>query len=409
MGSAEQHEFGEAVRWLRETVDLTRAALAKRALLSESHLRNIENGHRSVTNTAAKVLDTALGADGTLIDLAMAKGDHVRRRSLLRAVAAIANVQMVELTGITTALSMYPAFGGVSEPARPVSEIRQIASRVHRCYQAAEYTKATRLLPNLITDVDALAALRPSREVFATQASIYVAAAKLATKLRNGRLAWATADRAATAALHAGELTLSAAAAYQVVCAELRVSRSANAERIAVSSSEVLTESTPLGLSLQGALILISAVAAGRRGDRAEAFDRLSHAKSIADRLGRDRNEGWTAFGPTNVRIHQISTAVEIGDVATAIAGVEQLDTSGLPSGLRSRRAQVHIDGAWAYAQRRKDSEAIKHLLSAEQHAPQAMRASDVAASIQRELLKRERVSATPQLRPLARRSGLIP
>jgi len=66
--------------------------------------------------------------------------------------------------------------------------------------------------------------------------------------------------------------------------------------------------------------------------------------------LGVDGNYGWTAFGPTNVVIHQISAATEFGDASRAIELSESIDTSGLPGGQRSRRAQVRIDTAWAYS-----------------------------------------------------------
>lgn len=57
-----------------------------------------------------------------------------------------------------------------------------------------------------------------------------------------------------------------------------------------------------------------------------------------------------------------------------AIRKAELLDTDGLPEGLKSRRAQVHIDTAWAYSQHREDAAVVINLLEAERLAPQALR-----------------------------------
>ena len=214
------------------------------------------------------------------------------------------------------------------------------------------------------------------------------------------------ADRAAGAALRAGNPLLNAASAYQVACALLRVGRGPDAERVAVSASETMRDTTPLGLSLRGSLTLISAVIAGRRADRGTATERLALARSLADQLGADANHGWTAFGPTNVQIHEVSIAVELGDAGQAAARAAGLKTDNLPPGLRSRRAQVHIDSAWAYAQKRQPAEAVMNLLQAERVAPQALRYNEVVTDVLQELLRHERGTA-PGLRALAARAGV--
>lgn len=76
--------------------------------------------------------------------------------------------------------------------------------------------------------------------------------------------------------------------------------------------------------------------------------------------------------------------------------------------GLRSRRAQVHIDTAWAYAQHRDDAAVVINLMEAERVAPQALRYNVIVREMLRELLKRERRSATPGLRTLAHRAKVL-
>jgi hypothetical protein len=235
-----------------------------------------------------------------------------------------------------------------------------------------------------------------------------VAAAKLLTKTGDGHLAWLAADRASTAAVRLGSPVLEGLAAYQVTTALLKLDRLDEAERVALASAENINEDSPIGLSAQGALFLIAAVIAGRRSDRKSASERLRRAQYLADALGEDGNYGWTAFGPTNVAIHQISVAAELGDADTAIHYAEQIDTSTLPHVLRSRRAQVHLDAAWAYAQHKDDSAVVINLMETERVAPQVLRYNVVAREILRELLKRERRTATPGLRALAARAGVL-
>ena len=140
----------------------------------------------------------------------------------------------------------------------------------------------------------------------------------------------------------------------------------------------------------------------------ARTAERLQRAQLLADQLGEDGNHGWTAFGPTNVAIHRVSAAAELGDAGEAIAKAEYVDTTSMPSGLRSRRAQVHIDMAWAYCQRRADAEAVVNLLEAERVAPQTLRYNVLVRELLREMLKRERRTATPGLRSIASRAGVL-
>jgi hypothetical protein len=118
--------------------------------------------------------------------------------------------------------------------------------------------------------------------------------------------------------------------------------------------------------SVAGALWLIAAVAAARRTDRGEAWARLGAAERLAELLGEDANHAWTAFGPTNVRIHRVTVAAELGDPGVALRAAADVDPTRMAECLRSRRAQVYLDLAWAQAQRKRDAEATLHLLEAD-------------------------------------------
>ncbi|MGL5827199.1 MAG: hypothetical protein ACRCYU_20645 [Nocardioides sp.] len=161
-------------------------------------------------------------------------------------------------------------------------------------------------------------------------------------------------------------------------------------------------------MSVAGSLWLISAVIAGRRREYGDAQDRLGRADRLAEILGEDANHAWTAFGPTNARLHRISVATEMGDAAEALRLAADLDTNNFPEGLKSRRAQVHLDLASAQAQRRRDAEATLHLLEAERAAPEVVRYNVVARELIREVLARSSKSGTTALSDLAVRAGVL-
>ena len=270
------------------------------------------------------------------------------------------------------------------------------------------------LLPTLLATADAVRddTAQDRRETLLTYVFAYVTAAKLLTKLGASDLAMVAADRSATAALEAGSLTARAMAAYQVACALLRAGRTDEAEHLAVAmaaQTEAEARSDQPGVvSLAGALWLIAAVIAARRTDRVAARERLDRAERLAGLLGQDGNHAWTAFGPTNVAIHRVSVAVELGDASEALAAAAAVHPERLAIELTSRRAQMHLDLAWAQTQRRRDAEAVLHLLDAERMAPQTVHYNVTVRELIRELLARQHRKQTRSLYDLAVRAGVL-
>jgi hypothetical protein len=159
-------------------------------------------------------------------------------------------------------------------------------------------------------------------------------------------------------------------------------------------------------LSIYGALLQTSAVIAARRGDRAGANEFLAEAGVVAQRLGEDRNDLWTVFGPTNVGIHRASVAVELGDAGRVVEQARAIDPSRLPS--LERRAHHLLDLAQGFGQGRKDHQALDALLQAERLAPQEVHQQPVVQRLVVELLHRERRTTKPHLRELATRVGVL-
>lgn len=91
-------------------------------------------------------------------------------------------------------------------------------------------------------------------------------------------------------------------------------------------------------------------------------------------------------------------------DPAEALAAAGAVNVDRLSAGLHSRRAQVHLDLAWAQSQRKRDAEATLHLLEAERAAPESIRYNVMA----REMLGRQRKKPTRTLTDLAARAGAL-
>lgn len=392
--------IGERVRIYRRRRGITQAQLADLVGRSEKWMSQVEQGTRSVDKLSV------------LIDIArVLKVDVETLAGNKMLYAPNGQPELAGVDRIRDALSAYHGLGLTSLQPRPLHEIEALTSEVHQRYQAADYGAAANILPGLIASADAAVEDTPTsamRPALTVQSEVYVATAKLVTKVGDGQLAWIAADRAATAAIRSESPILQAMAAYQVACAFLKSDRVEKAEHVAITTAENFLDDTPAGLSVQGALFLIGSVIAGRRNDRAESTERLRRADYLANALGSDGNHAWTAFGPTNVAIHEISSAAELGDAKLAISKAELLDTDGLPDGLKSRRAQVHIDTAWAYSQHRNDAAVVINLMEAERVAPQTLRYNVIVREMLRELLKRERRTATPGLRSLAERAGVL-
>ncbi|MQA04329.1 MAG: helix-turn-helix domain-containing protein [Streptosporangiales bacterium] len=391
--------IGDRIAIYRKRKGIGQKQLAELVGRSESWLSQVERGLRSVDKLSvltqiAKVLD---------VDV-QELSPHPWRYS------PEGGTQLRTLAAIRTALTDYSHLLGTRETMWPLAQFRAAVVQAHQDYQAAQYDKVSAALPDLLTVADGYGDASP--EVQMAKSSAYVVASKLLAKVGEAHLAWVTADRAATAALTSESMEAQGQAAYQVVCALLRADRTEDAERVAVSGAErlmPLIKSEEPGLtSVAGSLWLISGVIAARNVDRRTSQDRLDRAEALGHELRKDANLAWTAFGPTNVNIHRVSAATEMGDPYEVLSLAGFIDTDALPEGLRSRRAQVHLDLAWAQAQQKRDPEAVLHLVEAERVAPELLRYGVIPREIISTLLKRERRGRTPALRPIARRAGIL-
>jgi hypothetical protein len=368
----------------------------------------------------------ACDADGALVaaylELEAAKAEYERREreqrlASVRARAAALrgqsgpnqgahgapSVDMPPLEGLRRSLLGHEQSSESSGEVNP-SHFHSGVVEAHRLYQRADYDGAAHIVPSLIARLEGSAGAIPAH----TKSAAYLAAAKLATKVGDAGLAWVAADRSLRLAKETDRPGLIGIASYQIACALLGNGRLAEetstqaAERLAGRSGP----DTQDAISAHGALLLLLAIMAGRRGDSKSARRNLRDAARLAEQVGQDGNILWTAFGPTNIAIHELAVHVALGDSRAAFQLGELIDTESLPSVLIGRRSQVHLELGWASVGQGDDSLAVLHLLEAERVAKQAVSRNATALALLRTLLARERKSATPGLRALAARAG---
>lgn len=397
--------IGERIAAYRRRRGLSQAVLAGLVGRSESWLSQVERGIRSV--------------DSLTVLLDLSRILRVDVQSLIGRPWQYAPNGDPGVDGLEEVRGYFTRYddllGAAAAVPLDLSALRSTVARAHRTYQAANYQDVIGQISPMLSDVDRAVradGAEQDRELMLGYVSAYVVTAKLLTKVGATDLAMLAADRAANKAMEADSLIARGMSAYQVACALLRADRSDDAEHLAVNMAEQLQVNArsdePVVVSLSGAMWLIGYVIAARRMDRDEAWARLDQADALAGLLGEDANHAWTAFGPTNVALHRVSVAAEMGDAGEALRVAASVDTGELPEGLTSRRAQVHLDLAWAQAQRKRDAEAILHLLEAERTAPEAVRFNSIVRELIRDMLSRAGRTQTRALTDLAVRSGVL-
>jgi hypothetical protein len=149
----------------------------------------------------------------------------------------------------------------------------------------------------------------------------------------------------------------------------------------------------PLGWSLLGSLHLVAAMAAARAGDPTRA------RAELAGLLGVDANHAWTAFGPTNVAVHELSIRVELGDLSAATTASPLPAHRPLPLERRVRH-DLEVARVWSAAGRETD--AVGLVIAAHRRAPDHVRHHFLTRDLVTAWLHRP-VASRPEVRALAR------
>jgi transcriptional regulator with XRE-family HTH domain len=381
--------IGQRVAFYRRRRGLSQDVLAGLVGKTAEWLRKIETNRAeldrlSVIRTVARTLDVSLGdliGEPGLLDWSADSG----RQTIPALRAALHDYRHLTPT---------VALVGEDDPP-PLVDLERDVAETWTTYQLSQYGTLARRLPLLIQDC--LTATRvydgnEGQRANALTAYVHQVATLFLTKLGEADLAWIAASRGLAAANASNDHIVIGSLSRAAAHALLSIGEYAQARGLASTMAQFLeprlARPTPELLSVYGSLHLVAALASARDDDRPSADTHIGEASDSASRLGADGNYVWTAFGPTNVKIHQVCVAMEFGDVQRAIEIGPALDTSALPVERRVRHA---IETSRALARWNRVDDALAALLAAEQVGPDQVRYHRLSRMIVREILTRPR------------------
>ncbi|MFJ9666331.1 helix-turn-helix domain-containing protein [Streptomyces sp. NPDC101219] len=410
MKDSDTRTLGQRVKELRRAAGMSQSDLAAAMARSESWVSQVERGVQPVERLS--------------ILQALADALKVSVRELRPDAAPAEEAEPTEphgsndLDGLRVTLTGHPALGSLFEdlPAEQVPSLTDFRQHVDEAWtlaHASSYAALSDHLAKLLPSIEAAVRYAPASdrtELHALRAKAYQVAAASFTRQDQADAAWVAADRALQAAELAGQPLEVVASLFRMAHAFMRQRHMEQAEQAAKSAVAVMAPRAEAPacpaeeLSLLGAMNLVLAVINSREGNRAETHEHIDRAREIAARLGEDRNDFDTEFGPTNVEIHAVSTAVELGDAGVALEVAQQVDASVLSP---ERQSRFLLDVARAHAQRRHVGEATAALLEAEALAPEQIHDHHLAREVIRNLVQLSEPRVPESLRGLAERSAV--
>lgn len=396
--------FGARVARLRKQRGLSQTDLARTINRSESWVSQVERAQIKVDRVS--VLQAL--ADALEVPVAELRG--------LPETTEDDDAGDATLDGIRLALTGYPVladmFGrGAGDDDRAADDLATEVTGIWDLAHASQFEEIGERLTWIIPALERRArhddADLRDHELLA---QVYQVTAAVLARQDERAAAWVASDRAIAAAARSGQPLEVVAGTFRLAHTLLRVEHVRQAEHAA---SEALRALQPLaddnsltveGKSLYGALLLVLAVISAREGNRNTTHEYLDRARDIAADVGPGRNDFGTEFGPANVEIHAVTTAVDLGDAGMALSIADELDVGDLSP---ERRARLELDKARAHAQRRQVGEAVAALRAAEQLTPEYIQGHYLVRQTIRELMQISR-HTPPELLELAERAAAL-
>ncbi|MFF7454784.1 helix-turn-helix domain-containing protein [Kitasatospora sp. NPDC008115] len=405
----ESRAFGARVAQLRRQRGLKQDELAAAIGRTASWVSQVERGVQPVVR-----LDVLqLLADGLGVSVQVLKPEAPQATPVPPAVEEQPN----DLDEARLLISGHPALGVLLAPV-PTSEqptVEELTAAVEDVWElthAARFSELSALLGRVLPRLERAvrtASPKDRPELAGLLSQSYQALAAAFVRQDEADAAWLAADRSIRAAEQAGRPLYVFAGIFRLAQAFVRLKRLDQAEHAASSAVAVLNQhaedAEPELLSVLGSLHLVLALIAARGGQREEARRQLNNARQVAARIGEDRNDFNLEFGPTNVEIQTVSTAVDLGDAGEALDVALGIDASGSSP---ERRSRLLMDMGRAHAQRRHAGEALDCLLRAEELAPETVRTHVATRATIRELVLVAGKTASPELLALAERCNSL-
>ncbi len=332
--------------------------LAATAAISTSLLRKIEQGTRPVTPAVWSSIASVL---------ALHESDNPDQGRLgsARVCAAIPQIRC--------ALDCYdlPDDG----PIQPLPDLRAATERATACRLAAQYTRLTETLPELIPGLTRAAYSYTGdnqRAAFGLLALAYRAADAICDKFGYSDLSARTIELMRWAAMQSADPVLVAVTAYVRAEAFFTNQRpSAGLRTLDAASVPLMADCSPIALAVYGSLHMRAGVLAARAGLAQASESHLAEACDVSRRVP-DAVYCGTAFGPSSVRIHEVAAATEMGDGHAALRKAAEWQPPFTVPAERRSHYFIELACAQLWVGRRDDT--LTSLHAARRIAPQHTR-----------------------------------
>jgi transcriptional regulator with XRE-family HTH domain len=399
------HDIGRRLRELRAWRDKPLKVIAELAGLSESYLSRLESGLRRLDKRST-IVALAAALDVAPSDLI---GQPLRWEDPAMAEAQ-ATIPSLRLALVGTELGQV----GTGQ-ARPVSSLVTDADRCVALRTACDFAAMGRMLPGLLADLYAAAATTRGEEravVLELLVRTLNSAMTLAHAFGYADLAYMVTERSAQAAEDLGSPAWSAIAAFSRTHALLPMGGHDQAYALATRATDTARSVTgevgrDSALATYGALCMVSALMASVTGRADESDARLAEAEAVAQRTG-EAGPDVAFFGPTNVAMYRMTSALERGDHDRAASLAASVEPTHIAS--PERRAKHWLDTGRALSLLRgQEDAAVAAFKESERLAALRLRANVYAREAVTDLLPRVRrdTSTGRELRGIAYRMGI--
>jgi transcriptional regulator with XRE-family HTH domain len=394
--------MGARIRAYRKRLGLSQEIVAHRLGKSRRWLQKVEAGELLVE----KLHDLL-----ELADVLHVQPSELVDRPVPMAASGSAGQDLIAPLRGALLSAPYPGrLASSGEPSRVRADF-ELACRLH---QGRRYVELAQMLPGLVAGGRQWLAHAPDGETEDASwllLNVHCMTSALSQRFGDLGLAWVAVTLADQVAERLSLPLQQAVVARRVVNLLFYEGRYGEAGDGAMAAAEQLagTPESPDQLSARGFLVLKGAVSAARLDDATRAWRVHGEATHLAERLGAvDGDHLWTAFGPANVELHGLDLALNLGNPREAVRRADLLDPRRLAVAERRARYWIDVSRAYMAESRRDDAAAVSALLEAERVDPWEVQHQAVVRAVVRVLLHRERRSATPGLRSLAERVGVL-
>ncbi len=392
--------LGRKIAFNRKRRGLSQKEFAALLDRSEAWVSQVERGVRrvdrmTVLEKVAEVLDVPLSELAAEAPIVAQSSEEPPGASRLRLVLSAAH-------------SLKAILGQHEAPDVPA--LRAQVERAWALTHEGNYADLAELLSDLVPALESATRSAPEAErceLFRLLARMYHTCSAALANMGEPEAAWIAVDRAVVAAERAEDPLLMAAGEFRLSLVFLGARHFDQAAQASGSAAEALAPLAESGnveaVALRGALTLQRAVAAARANQADAAYDFIRQAREMAAVVGEGRNDYNTEFGPTNVDLHEVAVAVDLGDAGVALRAAERVDASGLSA---ERQTRFRLDLARANAQRRQIPDAVSAVREAQRLSPEIVRAMPMVKQLVSDLLTMSQ-PPSDELRALASELGV--